>query len=394
MEYRPFYMAQEWVRMGHQVTIVGADFSHLRSQQPVAGMEYIAGIRYMWLKTLRYRGNGLGRICNMLFFLFRLFWERSKIIAEYRPDVVIASSTYPLDIYPARWIAEKYRAKLVYEVHDLWPLSPMKLGGMSSYHPFIFVLQLAENYAYRKVDCVVSMLPKAEQYMRVHGLSAGKFKYIPNGVVVSDWSKAAIDLPQEHFVLLQKLRHEKQFIVGYAGGHSISNALEFLLQAAEKVSTANIAFVLVGNGQKKNELQRLVNDYQIDNVFFLPAISKKAIPRLLEQMDALYIGWHKSSLYRFGICPNKLFDYMMAGKPIIHSVEAGNDLVSEAGCGISVSAEDSSAIAKAILKMQSLPPEERLVMGAKGKKFVLANHDYKLLAAKFLDAVKISDRSD
>ena len=387
MAYRPFYMAREWVRMGHQVTIAAADYSHSRRQQPVAGIEFIDGIRYVWLKTLHYRGNGLGRICNMLLFLFRLFWEKRKIIDKYCPDVVIASSTYPLDNYPARWIAKKYHAKFVYEVHDLWPLSPMELGGMSSFHPFIFIMQIAEDYAYKKVDCVISMLPKAEQHMRDHGLSAGKFHYIPNGVIISDWSKDTIDLPQEHVLLLQKLRQEKQFIIGYAGGHSVSNALEFLLQAAQKVMTSNIVFVLVGDGQKKKELQSLADDYKINNVFFLPAIQKEAIPKLLNQMDALYIGWHKSPLYQFGICPNKLFDYMMSGKPIIHSVEAGNDLVAESGCGISVAAEDSNAIAQALLKMQSLSPAERLVMGENGKKFVLANHDYKVLAKQFIDCL-------
>ena len=73
MEYRPYYLAREWVKLGHNITIVGADFSHLRIKQPTAGEEYIDGIRYVWLSTPVYQGNGLGRIKNMLSFLWKLY---------------------------------------------------------------------------------------------------------------------------------------------------------------------------------------------------------------------------------------------------------------------------------------------------------------------------------
>ena len=116
MEYRPFYMAREWVRMGHNVTIVAADFSHLRSKQPNTGYECIDEINYVWLNTPKYKGNGVGRVLNMLSFIKGLFNNYKKIIGRTSPDLVIASSTYPLDIYPAKYIASKYKAKLVYEV--------------------------------------------------------------------------------------------------------------------------------------------------------------------------------------------------------------------------------------------------------------------------------------
>ena len=73
---------------------------------------------------------------------------QKAIVDGNPPDVVIASSTYPMDVYPAVRMAKKYQAKVVYEVHDLWPMSPMELGGMSKHHPFILATQRAENYAY------------------------------------------------------------------------------------------------------------------------------------------------------------------------------------------------------------------------------------------------------
>ncbi|WP_434133611.1 glycosyltransferase family 4 protein [Sporomusa sphaeroides] len=391
MEYRPFYMAREWVRMGHQVTIVGASQSHLRSTQPEISSNFteksIEGIRYVWLKTPSYQGNGIGRVLNMLFFIIQLFKFSNTFAEDYKLDVVIASSTYPLDIYPARFIANKSKAKLIYEVHDLWPLSPMELGGMSPWHPFIMVMQMAENYAYRHCNRVVSMLPKAAGHMCEHGMSPSKFSFVPNGIDVYEWGKFQEELPEQYKRTICDLRTSGQFIVGYAGSHGLSNALQYLLEAASELNERSISIVLVGQGPEKERLQQKAAKLGLDNVHFFPAIPKTMMPALLSLMDILYIGWNEIPIYRFGICPNKLFDYMMAGKPVIHSVDAGNDLVIESGCGISVPPEDPKAIADAILNLKSLSPMERETMGLNGKRFVLANHDYRILAKRFIDII-------
>ena len=87
---------------------------------------------------------------------------------------MIASSTYPLDTVPAHLIAKSCGARMVYEVHDLWPLTPLELGGMSPRHPFIMLMQWAEDFAYRKADRVVSMLPYAAEHMQRHGMEPHK----------------------------------------------------------------------------------------------------------------------------------------------------------------------------------------------------------------------------
>ena len=87
-------------------------------------------------------------------------------------------------------------------------------------------------------------------------------------------------------------------------------------------------------------------------------------------MDVLYIGLQKQSLFRFGISPNKMFDYMMAAKPIIQAIDAGNNLVREADCGIDVEPDNVSEISKAILALKSMSEEERRKLGENGKKFV------------------------
>ena len=150
MEYRPFYLAREWVRLGHKVTIAAASFSHVRTNPPningVVTREEIEGIRYFWLKTPRYDGNGIRRGINILTFVGRLLSHQNSLLVTGKPDVVIASSTYPLDIIPGYRMAKAFGAKLIFEVHDLWPLSLIELGKMSPKHPFVMFLQWAEKF--------------------------------------------------------------------------------------------------------------------------------------------------------------------------------------------------------------------------------------------------------
>ncbi|MEH7384309.1 glycosyltransferase family 4 protein [Bacillus sp. JJ1521] len=388
MEYRPYYLSREWVKMGHQVTILASSQSHVRTIQPEMNgkwtEEIIDGIRYIWIDTPSYEGNGVKRVINIFSFVKELMLNSNKIVSLVKPDVVIGSSTYPLDMYPAHKTAKKAKAKLVFEVHDLWPLTPKLLGNMSSLHPFIFLMQRGENFAYKKADKVVSLLPNAKQHMFDHGMDLHKFAFLPNGIVVDEWNSATEKIPAEHQKVIHELKSKDKFLVGYAGGHGISNAMEYVIETAELLKEEPIEFVLVGKGPEKEKLIEEAKKKGLANVHFLPVIDKNAIPDFLSRMDCLFIGWRKSPLYQFGVSPNKLLDYMMSGKPIVHSIEAGNDLVKEANCGISVLPEDPRLIADAIKEMYKKTDAERQLLGKNGKDFVMKNHDYKVLADKFL----------
>jgi glycosyltransferase involved in cell wall biosynthesis len=107
---------------------------------------------------------------------------------------------------------------------------------------------------------------------------------------------------------------------------------------------------------------------------------------LLRCFDIAYIGWHRHPLYRFGIAPNKLMDYMMAARPVLHAAAAGNDPVREAHCGVTVEPDNPQAAALGIRTLLSLPPDERRAMGLRGKAFVLENLTYPVLSKRFLAA--------
>ena len=387
MEYRSYYMGREWVRMGHNVMIVGAAFSHLRKQQPEASEETIDGIRYLWLPTTRYESNGLKRVLSMFQFVGRVYSHRKSLIA-FQPDIVVASSVYTLDIYPCHYIARHTGARLVYEVHDLWPLSVIAIGGYSKWHPFVMLLQHCENYAYRHCDMVVSMLDKAFPHMQRHGLSEDRFCCIPNGFVSDEWDTPPAELPRKHQQLLKQLHERNRIIVGFAGGHTRSTAMQVFVEAARNFQDdPSIAFVLVGDGPQKPELVSMAEKYELANIHFLPPIRKQCIPSLLHCFDICYAGGVHCLLHHYGTSFNKITDYMLSAKPIVNSVDEPDSEVERQGCGIQVEAENVEQVCRAIRTLANMSTQERTEMGQKGRAYALENLNYRTLAERFLNNV-------
>lgn len=391
MEYRPFYMAREWVRAGHKVRIVAADRSHIRAVTPDLKQqsrmdELIDGVSYTWLKTPEYEGNGFGRVKNMASFVSQLYSSARSWANAEKPDVVIASSTYPMDIWAAKRIADMAKAKLIFEVHDLWPLSPIELGNMSRWHPFIMLVQAAEDYAYRHSDLVVSMLPNVREYMMSRGMKPEKLRIVPNGIDPAEWLEEGDVLSEDVSKLLSELKRQGKAIVGYAGTHGVANALDAFIDAANLIDDDKVVFVLVGGGPDKLALQERVQAEKLKNVVFVPPVKKTQIPALLQFFDVAYIGLQRQPLFRFGIAPNKLMDYMMAARPVLMAIDAGNDPVRDADCGLTVEPENPIAIAQGIKKLLAHSKADLAEMGARGKAYILAHHTYPVLARKFIDA--------
>lgn len=390
MEYRHYNFAINWKKAGHNVLIIAASNHHLRSKQfsleNNTEKRIVDDVDYLILKAPDYQGNNFSRIYNILTFLTRLIRNTSKIASDFKPDVVIASSTFVFDIFPAKRLATLSNAKLVFEVKDLWPLSIIELGGYSKWHPYIFLMQLAENYAYRNADKVVSVLPKALDYLIEHGLKSDKFVYIPNGVITEDWNTDAV-IPEQLIELINKSKSIQEKIIAYAGNLGIANALVPLVNAMELLRGTNVVLFIIGNGPESKKLKDRVNQLKINNVYFIDAVPRTVIPSLLDKLDILYIGLQNQPVFRFGISPNKLMDYMMAGKPIIQAIKAGNDITKEAQCGVSIEPENSEAIAEAVKYLLSLSDEELKRLGSNGRDYCLKHHDYNILSEQFLKAV-------
>lgn len=382
MEHRHYYLAKEFIQQGHQVKMISGSFSHLYKTFPKTKgdftFEEIDSIGYCWVKVPEYTSSvSISRVFNMLAFKRQL--KKLPINQLGNPDVMIVSSPslFPIKVM-YQW-AKKLKTKLLFEVRDVWPLTLQELGRLSAYNPLILWMKMYERFAYRKAENIISLLPTAKEHMLKNGMQASKFIYIPNGIDLKEAANAE-KLPDD---LLSQIPKNK-FIVSYVGTLGLANALDFLIAAAKELSAENkIHFLIVGDGGEKMNLKNQAKG--LNNITFIDAIPKRQVQSLLQETDLCYIGWRNEKLYRFGISANKLFDYMYAALPVLHSVNAANDPIETSNCGYSVSPENTEEIVKGIKNIYQLSPELRKEMGERGKAYVIKNHSYASLAKTYMD---------
>ena len=237
---------------------------------------------------------------------------------------------------------------------------------------------MAENSFCKHSDYVVSLLCAAKEYFIKHGMQPEKFKVDMNGIVEEEWESPE-ELPCEHKSLLESLRREGKFIICFFGSITESYSIDYLIKAKKIINNDGVAVVIVGNGNQKEALQKM----NVKDVYFLPSISKKAIPSLVNSVDCCYVGALRNDMFRFGICMNKLFDDMMSWKPILYAVEAPNNFISDYHCGISVKAENAEALADGIKVLLEMSQKERERMGQNGREAVKSHFTYHQLASEF-----------
>ncbi len=379
MNFRSYYIGKELVKKGYKVTIFTSSYTHQRIKLPkikkTFTQEYIDGIRYIWVKTPKYKNSkSLGRFWSMIIFMIKLFFYKDS--SKQKPDVVIASS---LSIFSTLngWIwSKKYKSEFLFEVRDLWPQTLIEIGNVSKYHPLVLFMRIFEDIGYKKAKYVISLLPKAKEHMINKGMKENKYIYIPNGVCL-DEIKLINSLPNS---IKEKIPKDK-FIIGYTGTIGIANALDYLCEAAKLLENKkDIAFVIVGNGKEK---EKLMKKYKSANLIFIDSVPKEYIQAILKEFDVCYIGLKKEKIFKYGVSPNKLFDYMLASKPILYAIESGNNIVKEVNCGISVKAEDAKEIVNGVLKLYEMDCSYLNKLGRNGKEYIIKNQTYKILTKKF-----------
>jgi glycosyltransferase involved in cell wall biosynthesis len=384
MEFRHYYLAKEFVRKGYEVIIFSGSYSHLYKKLPNTNGTYtfetIDQIQYCWVDVPTYaRSVSLGRFWNMFVFLFRMYFIPTKNISK--PDAIIVSSPSLFPIFNGKHFADKYQAKLIFEVRDIWPLTIQNLAKMYSWHPLVLLLSFFEKYAYKKADNVCSVLPGADKHMIAQRMQANKFFYAPNGILLEE-----VENPEVLASSVQAQIPKDKFIVGYVGTIGVSNAMNYFIDAVLLLQNhPEIFFVVIGDGGEKEALNEKVSSAK--NIIFIDPIPKQQVQSALQLFDACYIGWNDEPLYEFGISANKLYDYMYSAKPIIHSFSSENDPIQLANCGISCKAESPEAIKDAILAMHALIEDKRNELGKNGRSYVINHHSYDAIAQKFIDII-------
>jgi glycosyltransferase involved in cell wall biosynthesis len=381
MEFRHYELGQALAARGHTVAVISGTYSHLFSRPPETHATYafetLDRVAYCWVRVPPYgRAVSLGRVLNMFAFMARLY--RLPVRRLPAPDAIVVSSPSLFPILPAERWARRFGAALVFEVRDLWPLTLQELGGTSRWHPLVLLMSWFERHACRVADAVVSVLPAAGEHLASRGMAPGKLTVIPNGASPDALTVATGATPHE----VEAAVGRRPFNVGFVGTLGSANALENLLGAARLlVDDGDIGVVIVGHGSEDERLRAMAAD--LDDVTFTGPVAKRDVPATLAAFDACYVGYHRTPLYRFGIAPNKVLDYMAAAMPIVLAADAANDPVREAGCGMTVAPDDPVALAGAIRRLRDLSATERAELGARGRVYVERVHAYPRLAERY-----------
>ncbi len=318
------------------------------------------------------------RVLSMLSYVLGAMKATKGLAA---PDVIVGSSVHPFAAWIAWRLARKIGCRYVFEIRDLWPETIIELGGISRHHPFIMLLSWIERVLVRDADKVVTLLPNAYSYLARFGIPEDKVAIVPNGIDVSRLDDIGRQLPDCIDAEMQRL--QGTFIVAYTGAHGLGDRLDTIIDAAAKcrdLGETRIHFLLVGDGKDKPRLRRRVEELQLDNVTFADRIDKELVVPLLARCNAGVIAWMKTSLYEYGISPNKLFDYMLAGLPVVMAGKIPNNPVSNSNGGVVVQYDDADGMAKALMDLAADRGKAR-EMGLKGRQYVIENHSSVHLAS-------------
>ena len=378
---RHYYFSKFWVQKGYDVKIVSGSYNHLFHNQPKTGThkftleEVEKGITFCWVKVPEYDGGSIFKLWSMIVFAFRILSLSTKQLGK--PSVILVSSMPIFPILSGWYLKKKYKvSKLLFEIRDLWPLTPMYLKGYSKWHPMVLVMAWVEKFGYRKADKIVSLLPNAHAYINKISKDDSKFHWIPNGI--DETLLINENLPQN---VINQLPKDK-FVIGYTGTMGMANALEYLTEASVLLKEKkDIHFVFVGDGYLKKELQEEVKNNA--NVTFISKINKNQVQNMLTYFDVCFVGRNKTPLFDYGVSSNKFFDYMLAKKPIISSSNKIKDPVELSGCGFVVEAESGQAIANGIVKLYEMPKKERENLAIKGYDYVKKHHNFDYLSSLY-----------
>jgi glycosyltransferase involved in cell wall biosynthesis len=293
-------------------------------------------------------------------------------------DVILCESP-PLFLgYSALYLKRKKKAKLIFNVSDLWPESAEKLGVVTN--------GLMLKLAYRlEAKLYKSSVLVSGQTQGICKSVSERFPdvetyWLPNGVDVSFYDPAQVG---------QGWRDDNGFnrediLFLYAGIIGIAQGLDVILSAAKKLqSQSNIKFILVGSGPEKEKLVKMKETHRLNNVYFFDAVSKSKMPPIVSASDVSIIPLKKLDLF-LGAIPSKIFEILAMQKAVILGVdgEARELFVNQGQCALYSEPENVEDLVKNIMFLVDNPPK-RKQLGHNGRMYVKQNFNRDTIAEKF-----------
>jgi glycosyltransferase involved in cell wall biosynthesis len=371
---KPYDLAKHLLAAGHQVTVIcGRGYLSQGMKVPpglVSRLD-VNGVRVVCLGVDYGQKMGFHRrLWAFLSFTLLAMWLVCRL-GDF--DVLLASST-PLTVGMTGLVARHVRKRpWVFELRDLWPDFPVRAGFLKN-RWLIAVATFFEKWFYRDATTITAISRRMCDYLIERGIAAKKLVFIPTGV---DFASAQQASPDHAWWLSHGLGD--CFRVVYMGSHGPANGLDFLLNAASHLRPEDrIKMVLVGDGAEKTRLQEEARRRNLTEMVFLPPVPRTLVPGILRAADAallidLVAPGAETSL------PNKLFDYLAAGLPILTNNPAEQwDHLASARCGVLVEDRRPADLATALRDLRD-HPDKAHEMGGRARELAATQFDRRIL---------------
>jgi glycosyltransferase involved in cell wall biosynthesis len=379
-------LARYLSKQGHKVTIIASPVSYLTGT--ASGRHPSKEVDDLGVTIFRsYTLPVLHRSFVWRVFSFISFMISSLIKGLFvrRVDLVWGT-TPPMFQAPSAWLLARLKGvPFLLEVRDLWPAFAVAVGVLKN-KILIRLAEGLESFLYRHADRVVVNSPGFIQHVEERG--ARQVALVPNGADpdMFDPSAKGNQFREEHGL-------EDCFVVLYAGAHGLSNDLDVVLDAAEILrDEPSIRIVLVGSGKEKPRHVSEAEHRKLENILFLPPVAKKDMPGTLAGADACLAILKPIEMYKTTY-PNKVFDYLAAGRPVLLAIDGViRDVIEEGQAGLFVPPGDPKALAITIQTLAN-DPEKAYEMGLNGRKLIETSFSREKFASKFaliLDDVRKS----
>ncbi|UCH26292.1 MAG: glycosyltransferase family 4 protein [Trueperaceae bacterium] len=386
---RHFELAQAMQQLGVETEVVATDLhlatrTYLRRKSPKdfrAIREVYEGVPFHWIYASPYDSNDTRRGLSMV----TAAWNSYRLLRKLpKPDLIIGSSPFPFTAYGAERAAAFHGVPFVLEVRDIYPQTLIDMQGDKGLK--VRVLERTIDHLYAKADHAIVLAKGTKEHLLERGVEEHSITYLPNGVS-TELFPSMTEVQRRALRQQYGLPQDRKLFI-YAGAHGDANGLDTLLEAASLLkSDQRLALVLVGDGAKKPDLKLQAEALRLDNVHFLNPLPKAVMPELLGSMDAGLLILRKVDVFRYGICPNKLFDYWAARLPVIATTPgevAG--LISSAQGGTVVEPETPELLAEAITNF-TVDESSSIRLGQNGRAFVEREFERTQLAKRLADTL-------
>ena len=351
---RTFEHTREWVKAGHQVTVVTCAPNFPRGEvypgyrNRLWQTEDMAGIRVVRVWSYITANEGfLKRTLDYISYMVS-----ATIAAPFirNVDVVIGTSPQFFTACAAYLVSRLKRIPFVFELRDLWPESIRAVGAMKDGR-LLRALEKLALFLYRKAARIIANTEAFKKILIARGVEPGKIFVVTNGVDVGRFCPQAKDTD-----LARRLGLEGKFVAGYIGTHGMAHALDTLLYAADRLrgmaKGERFHMLFLGDGARKAELVARARDMGLDNVTFLDSVPKEEVVRYWSLLDASIIHLRKAELFTT-VIPSKLFETMAMGIPVLHGIEGeSSEIVAREGVGLLFEPENASALVEALVRLE------------------------------------------